>query len=125
MHFPKRAAQAMLAAQEVAGGRDGRRYKYSAEGILSGGDSDTRENHYQRVHSLHPYPAAVDRGVGGALGAAGRIAVAVTARVALCCVDRLVQLPFAPARPSARSDSAIVIGCTALVAPLLCPSAGH
>ena len=46
-----------------------------------------------RVRSLRPCPAAVDHGVGGALGTAGRVAVAVTAKVALCCVDRLVQLP--------------------------------
>ena len=43
-----------------------------------------------RVRSLRPCPAAVDHGVGGALGTAGRVTVAVTAEVALCCVDRLV-----------------------------------
>ena len=42
---------------------------------------------------MRPCPAAADHGVGGALGTAGRVAVAVTAKVALCCVDRLVQLP--------------------------------
>ena len=51
-----------------------------------------------RVRSLRPCPAAADHGVGGALGTAGRVAVAVTAKVALCCVDRLVQLPGLGAR---------------------------